>query len=181
MQSGKRRLHGGFTLIELLTVVAIIAIAAAIAVPAMRVSNVYALDRAATELAQMLRYARSEARRTGITHGVFAGTDVASLYQWDASIDYTAVRHPITGAPGDGWGLVFATADRPASLSGVNIVFDRTLYWYANYLNFAGGSGWPGSYHDANRATLVQAAYVLSYEDETRTVSVLADGSVRVE
>lgn len=60
----------GFTLYELLIVVALIAIIGATALPSLTNSNTIKLETAAREVADSLRFARSEAMRTGIAHGV---------------------------------------------------------------------------------------------------------------
>ena len=62
----------GYTLLEMTIVVAILAVAAAIAVPSDFASRHQTLDLAASQAADALRFARAEARRTGFVHGVFA-------------------------------------------------------------------------------------------------------------
>jgi len=59
----------GYTLIELVIVVTILAIVAAIVVPAASPSSEKPIDLAAQEFAAAMRFARSESIRTGEPHG----------------------------------------------------------------------------------------------------------------
>jgi prepilin-type N-terminal cleavage/methylation domain-containing protein len=60
----------GISLLELLIVVSILGIAAAVAVPGVSNTDPYQLELAADEIAQALRFARSESIRTGESFGV---------------------------------------------------------------------------------------------------------------
>ena len=64
----------GRTLLEMIIVVAIIAMAAAVVVPSATSTHLRRLDLAGSEVADAFRFAREEARRTGVVHGV--STDV---------------------------------------------------------------------------------------------------------
>ncbi|MCH9694094.1 MAG: GspH/FimT family pseudopilin [Gammaproteobacteria bacterium] len=63
------REQSGYTLIELLIVVATLSLIAAIAVPATSSNSEKPLDLAAQEFATAMRFARSEAIRSGQPHG----------------------------------------------------------------------------------------------------------------
>ena len=65
MRQGER----GYSLLELLAVVIILGVAAAVAIPDISTTNPDKLDLAAEEVAQAMRYARSEALHTGEPHG----------------------------------------------------------------------------------------------------------------
>jgi len=66
-----RRHAKGFTVTELLVVVLVLGIAALVTIPDFSSSNPHKLDLAAAEVAEAVRFARSESVRTGIPHGVF--------------------------------------------------------------------------------------------------------------
>lgn len=97
MKSGR-----GYTLTELLVVVALVALAAAVALPSMAPRDDAELERVTAEFASAMRFARTEALRTGEPHGfrylstqkrirVFSAdtaTNPAGLV-WD-------VRHPVS-------------------------------------------------------------------------------------
>ena len=63
MQGGRR--NSGFTLTEILAVVAILGIVASVAIPSFSSTNPQPLDLAAEEVANAMRFARSEAVRLG--------------------------------------------------------------------------------------------------------------------
>ena len=65
MRQGER----GYSLLELLAVVIILGIAASVAIPDISTTNPNKLDLAAEEIAQAMRFARSEAVRTGEPRG----------------------------------------------------------------------------------------------------------------
>lgn len=65
----------GYTLLEMMIVVALLAIAAAIAVPSITAAEHHKLALAGSEVADALRFAREESRRTGVIHGV--STDIS--------------------------------------------------------------------------------------------------------
>ncbi|MGF1613431.1 MAG: Tfp pilus assembly protein FimT/FimU [Gammaproteobacteria bacterium] len=60
----------GMTLLEVLIVVAILSIVAAVSLPSLSSTDPYKLEFAAEEVSSALRFARSEALRTGQAHGV---------------------------------------------------------------------------------------------------------------
>ena len=64
------RNQSGFTLIEISVVVAILGIIAIAAIPTLSAPDTYKLDLAIEEVANAMRFARSEAIRTGNPHGV---------------------------------------------------------------------------------------------------------------
>ena len=70
-----RREHG-YTLLEMIIVVTVLAIIAAIAVPSVTPAEHHKLSLAGSVVADALRYARDEARHTGVVHGV--STDLAA-------------------------------------------------------------------------------------------------------
>ena len=59
----------GYTLIELIITITIIAVIAAIAMPAFSSGSDRQLEAAAAEFAAAMRFARTEAMRTGEPHG----------------------------------------------------------------------------------------------------------------
>ena len=65
------RLQGqrGYTLLELVIVISVLALIAAIAVPASQPGDEQGLDYAADEVAAAMRFARTESMRTAIPHG----------------------------------------------------------------------------------------------------------------
>ena len=62
----------GLSLLELTIVIALVGLAAAIAMPSLSASENQKLDLAGSDVADALRFARDEARRTGAMHGVSA-------------------------------------------------------------------------------------------------------------
>lgn len=93
--------RAGFTLTEMLIVVAVLAALAAVAVPMLSTPDPQRVELAAAELVQALRFARSEAERTRIPHGVRidAASDIAQVFSLDRSAvpparDF-AIYHPV--------------------------------------------------------------------------------------
>ena len=70
----RRLAERGHTVAELVIVVAVIAVAAAVALPALDSNDQQTLDYVATEVAAAMRYARAEAMRTSVPHGVHVDT-----------------------------------------------------------------------------------------------------------
>lgn len=93
--------RAGFTLTEMLVVVGLLAALAAVALPMLTAPDPARLDLAAAEVVQALRFARSEAERTGTPHGlrVDAAADTLQVFRLNAAAipptrDF-AVYHPV--------------------------------------------------------------------------------------
>lgn len=72
MQILPLRSQRGFSLVELSIVVVLLGMVAAIAMPSLSTSEEYRLALAQSDVADAVRFARDESRRTGIVHGVSA-------------------------------------------------------------------------------------------------------------
>lgn len=100
MNGGCRNRCVGYTLTELLIVAALLAAAAAVAVPMLRAPTASRVQLAGTQLVQAIRFARSEAQRTLVPHGVRmdAATERAQVFRLDMSTmpptRLFTVRHP---------------------------------------------------------------------------------------
>lgn len=75
----------GYTLLEMMIVVGLLAIVAAIAVPSITTAEHHKLALAGSEVADAIRFAREESRRTGVIHGVSAdvSTDQVRVFRLD--------------------------------------------------------------------------------------------------
>jgi prepilin-type N-terminal cleavage/methylation domain-containing protein len=101
MNDRRRKRCAGYTLAEMLIATALVAAAAAVAIPMLRSADPNRANLAATQLAHALRFARSEAQRTQVPHGVRidAATERAQLFRLDMSTvpptrQFT-IRHPV--------------------------------------------------------------------------------------
>jgi prepilin-type N-terminal cleavage/methylation domain-containing protein len=97
----------GVTLVELLIVIAILGVAAAVAIPGLSSSDPQTLDLAAEEFANAMRFARSEAIRTGEPHGFRgdASNQRIRVFSLDTgtspwTVNYD-VYHPVSKKPYD--------------------------------------------------------------------------------
>ena len=98
----QQREERGYTLVELVIVVTVLVVIAAIAVPASTQDTDKKLELAAAEFASAMRFARSEAIRTGNVHGVRVEKDNERFAV--ATADLTVqpfgtaqiIRHPLT-------------------------------------------------------------------------------------
>ena len=102
----KLRSHG-VTLVELLVVIAILGVAAAVAIPGLRSSDPQALELAAEEVANTMRFARSEAQRTGQPHGFRGDTSNQRIRVFSLDTDTSPwtvnydIYHPVSKKPYD--------------------------------------------------------------------------------
>lgn len=88
--------QAGVSLAEMLTVVAIISVAAAIAIPQASSTSPAAADAVATEIASALRFAQREAIRTGKYQQVSfsPATQILRVYEPNSG-DGTTATHPV--------------------------------------------------------------------------------------
>ena len=92
---GKRQT--GTTLAEMVVVVAIVAVAAAIAIPRADPNTAFAADAAAAEIASAIRFAQREAVRTGIYQlvSVNSTTQMLKVYRKNDKGDDVLATHPV--------------------------------------------------------------------------------------
>ncbi len=130
----QRANHGaqcGYSLLELTLVVLILGIMAAAVVPSFFSGQTNKLDLVAEEIAQALRFAQTEARRTGDHYGatISQATQTITVKKWDVTTDPVSTElvpyHPV-----DKQSFVF-DADGFSLAPGVSIVNASDVFLYA--------------------------------------------------
>jgi prepilin-type N-terminal cleavage/methylation domain-containing protein len=128
----------GVTLVELTIVVAILGITALVMIPGYSATDPQKLELAANRVAEALRYARSEAMRSGEMHGVLLDVDDTDASAKDIIVfkaDLTispfgnagTLYHPLSKHPYDLWldkggftqNVKFASTNHPFSFEGL--------------------------------------------------------------
>lgn len=168
----------GYTLVELLITVSIIAVIAAIAMPATSLGNEKRLELAATEVASAIRFARSESVRTGEAHGLTVSqvTQQVTVKKYDVTTapisTLYVLAHPVNKQPYD------FNVNTKASTRGV------TISNSADVFNYTGLGGRRSLIFDANGTPkwiigsgptthlLSDGNIELSYGSQQRVVSI---------
>lgn len=173
MRQGER----GYSLLELLAVVIILGVAAAVAIPDISTTNPNKLDLAADEVAQAIRFARSESLRTGEIHGVEISQNTQRVVAYRADLTTTPVSkaeilyHPVSKQRFD------YDVDTGVMTNGVSITNAQDPFLYAtgrrNNLLFD-STGVPIWIVNATSSTyILQDGQVqLSYGGNSRNVTV---------
>ncbi len=182
----------GLQLLELILVVAILSVVAAVAIPHLAATDPARLDRAAQEVADALRYARSEAIRTAQPHGVLVDHDGSQTSYQDIAVyrvDTAAspfgiaavLHHPVDKqsydrqvvAGPDSRGIAFANATAPFSFDAIGSA-QQHLHFNAD--------GAPVLLQNGTARRLLSGAVTLRQGQAQRTVRVQAvTGQVSVE
>lgn len=172
----------GMTLLEALLAVVIISTLASIAVPMLSVVQVRQLDRIANEFVQAVRFAQSEAIRTGIPYGfnVFSNDTALILYSHGGSWAIANVYHPIRKTQ---YSMSFGTSENPVVITSKAIKFDSLSVNYQTYITFAAGTGIPVSTGAVGAKKLLEYAnFTFAYGGHTATVNIAPiSGTVTVQ
>lgn len=160
----------GMTLVEVLLVVIIMSVVASVALPVFSSLDGLQLEVVGRKLQRAIRFARSEAIRTGFSHGVdFVESDTRlRLYKYDAGIDY-GVYKPIDRQPYD---LYFGTDAQPVSISTKSIKFDSLSLNSQNHIVFSAGSGVPSSANIGSTKLLESASIEMNYRGNVVTLRI---------
>ena len=132
----------GYSLLEILLVLSILGVVAVVAIPMFSSADPAKLNLAAEEIAEVMRFARSEAIRTGSPHG----------FSQDSSQKRVRIFRPdMSAAP---WTLVYDVY-HPVSKKLYDVQLDRHPFASADSLNhtrmYRGICNQPGSvYFDSN-------------------------------
>ena len=170
--------HQGHTLVEMLIVVTIITLVATLALPSLSAGDTTRIDFAAKEVATAIRFARSEALRTGEGHGltVSQATQQVTVNRYDLttapiSTLYT-LTHPINKFPYD-FNVNTGAGTKGVTISNSQDVFDYTGLGRRRSLVFD-ASGTPKWIVGAGPTTylLSDGTVELSYGNLQRQVSV---------
>ena len=173
-----RRIVRGYTLTELLVVVIIIGLVATVAMPSGSSGDAVKLDLAAAEVANALRFARSEALRTGEGHGLTVSQDTqkVTIKKYDLttapiSALYT-LTHPISKHPYD-FNVNTAPGTNGVIISNSQDVFNYTGLGRRRSLIFD-GNGTPKWIVGSGPTTylLSDGSIELSYGEQQRLVLV---------
>jgi len=122
--------QAGFSLLEISIVVLILGIMAIVVIPDSAPGNQQKLDLAANQIAQALRFAHSEALRTGEHHGVTISqvTQTITVQKWDMTTDPVSTElipyHPVNKQS-----FVF-DADTMSLAPGVSIINSSDIFNY---------------------------------------------------
>lgn len=175
MEAEKSRmspLQTGYTLVELLIVISVLALIAAVTAPAFTVDNEMHLQRATAEVVRALRFAQSEAIRSGKPYGVIANTGDQSIkvYRLDNSVNppvvYYDVRDPLTKQLYD---IRFGSSD--IKITDIFFKFDSVAS-PLDFVGFAGDTGVP-KYNDSGTVRMLEDGYIdLSYDSHSGRIRV---------
>lgn len=122
--------QAGFSLLEISIVVLILGIMAIVVIPDSSPSSQHKLDLAANQVAQALRFARSEALRSGEHYGVTISqiTQTITVVKWDLTTDPIGAEllpyHPVNKQ-----GFVF-DADTMSLAPGASIINGNDIFNY---------------------------------------------------
>lgn len=165
----------GYTLTELMVVVAILGIVAIVAVPSLFSGNSQKLDVAASELAEAIRFSRSEALRTGTANGVIYAPSplrfslYREVYTANVPISTFDVRHPVDKKL---YTLEYSSTGNqtPVTISSVIFKYGGSAV-NRDYISFD-EHGIPRYLNGSTYQMLDDATIVLEYMSHTRTVRV---------
>ena len=167
----------GVTLVEVLVVVAIVGVVAVAAIPDLRSGDDYRLELVAQEIAQAIRFARSESVRTGEVHGIQISENTQRVVVYKADMATSPVGmalilyHPVARQPFD-----FDLDTHPLA-KGVRITNTQSPFRYGNgrlkNLLFT-ASGIPYWIVNSSGTTypLLDGTVQLGYGNGSRTVTV---------
>ena len=120
----------GVTLIELVVVIAILGVVALVAIPSLFSGDAKRLDVATAEVVAALRYARSEAMRSGEVHGININPSNQRVVVYRSNLSTVPVsmaevlRHPVDHKPYD------FDLDTAVMAKGVSISNDQAVFLY---------------------------------------------------
>ncbi|HUY03590.1 MAG TPA: prepilin-type N-terminal cleavage/methylation domain-containing protein [Rhodocyclaceae bacterium] len=176
----------GYSLAEMMVVVALLSVVALVAIPVATPSTDKRLDAAAQEVIDALRFARSEALRTGACYGADFSLDPATgsrrvrVFRTDSAIPPSPVydvRHPLDETPYD-IQLVTGTTTAGVTISAATFYFQSGATLVVRDWVAFDAAGSPEYYPDASTYTAYSAApdvsaVTLTYQG--KSVQVLLD------
>ncbi len=184
----RTRKECGYSLVELLLVVAMLALIAAVATPGISADDQVKLERAATEVAAALRFARSEALRTGTGHGLTIShvTQKVTVRKYDLTTTpisaLDTLMHPVSKQPYD-FNVNTGAATAGVTIDNSSDIFEYEVVGRRRSLIFD-ASGTPVWIMSSGPAAylLIDGSVELNYEDQMRYVRVSpVTGRVTIE
>lgn len=163
----------GVSLIELMVVITILGIVAAVTVPTLFSGDSKKLDVAAESVAEAIRFARAEAVRTAIPHGVdvSASNERIRVYSKPSLLPTYDVYHPVDKKLYD---IQFAKQPQMAGVDLVSVAFQFDGGFTApNLLGFNTDGipkytgGWPSKDY-----MLITGIITLEYNGRTKVISI---------
>ena len=162
--------QSGYTLVEMLLVIGLLVLIAALAAPTFTDNKESKLDVATADVAGAIRFAQSEAIRTGVPHGVNADffTKRIKIYRLPVATPIYDVYDPLTKQLYD---LDFSVGQSDVTIGSIYFKFEN-FFFPTSFLGFSGGTGLP-KYNDSGTIRMLETAFVrLDYMGAQRTINV---------